>query len=184
MPRRTLFFSNRPFTLALLFFTVLTTQQLSTLQFDFGYEYYPYFVAVGVLVFNLKVFFTAYYALLQEIESKSVFGLTVNLGFVAAQLWLLQTALQYLVSNYYPEDSFRILAILGGLFLAQTAVNNREALRGVVVFTAVYYAGVYLGMRNFGIASDSTLGLQTLTLLVPLLEITQLLKILNTAQEK
>ena len=174
------FLSNRSFTLALLFFTVLTTQQLSTLQFDFGYEYYPYFIAVGVLIFNLKVFFSTYYSLLRQLQINSVFGLLTNLGLVAAQLWLLQTSLQYLVTSYYPEDSFRALAISGGLFLVQAAVNDSKKIRTMVVITALYYGGVYLAMRNFGIASNSTLGLQSLSFLVPLLELGQLFKLLTS----
>lgn len=176
--------SNRPLTLSLLFFTVLTTQQISQLTFDFGYEYYPYFIAVGVVIFSIKVFFTAYYALSHELETGSVGGLVSNLGFVVAQLWLLQTCLQYLVTSYYPEGSFRVLMILGILFVLQMAVNGYEELRGVVVITALYYTAVYIGMRQIGLASTSTLGLQALSIVVPGLELYQLGKLLATPQQR
>lgn len=176
--------SNRPLTLSLLFFTVLTTQQISQLTFDFGYEYYPYFIAVGVLVFSIKVFFTAYYALSRELESKNVAGLVSNLGFVVAQLWLLQTCLQYLVTSYYPEGSFRVLMILGILFVAQMAVNGYEELRGVVILSALYYTGVYVAMYQSGLANDSTLGLQLLSVVVPFLELYQLAKLLGVGQAR
>ena len=176
--------SNRPLTLSLLFFTVLTTQQISQLTFDFGYEYYPYFIAVGVLIFSIKVFFTAYYALARELESKNIAGLVSNLGFVVAQLWLLQTCLQYLVTSYYPENSFRVLMILGILFVAQMAVNGYEELRGLVILTALYYTGVYIAMYQSGLASDSTLGLQLLSVVVPVLELYQLTKLLGVGQRQ
>ena len=175
---------NRPLTLSLLFFTVLTTQQISQLTFDFGYEYYPYFIAVSVVIFSIKVFFTAYYALSHELETNNVSGLVSNLAFVVAQLWLLQTCLQYLVTSYYPEGSFRVLMILGILFVVQMAVNGYEELRGVIVVTALYYLAVYVGMYQFGLASNSTLGLQALSIVVPGLELYQLAKLLGVGQNR
>ncbi len=178
--------SNRSLTLALLFYTVLSTYQVSQLVFKNGYEYYPYFLAVGALIFSIKVFFAAYYALVKEIESKNTIGLIFNLGFVISQLWLMQTGLGYLRESFYPQETFQTILIASIIFFLQVAANGFMSVRRSNFISIIYYAGIFALLFFNGFAQagiENLLTFQTISILFPVLELWQLTKLIFNMQE-
>lgn len=178
--------SNRSLTLALLFYTVLSTYQVSQLTFKNGYEYYPYFIAVGALIFSIKVFFAAYYALIKEIESKNTLGLIFNLGFVISQLWLLQTSLAYLRESFYPQDTFQAIAITSVIFMLQVAANDFVSARKSGFVSMIYYIVIFilLYFNSFSqLGLETLLIFQTISLAFPILELWQLVRLIFSMKE-
>jgi hypothetical protein len=168
--------NDKPLILSLLFFTILSTQRVSELSFQAAFEIHPYFLAIAVVIFGIKLFFSSFSGFSKDVIEKNTVGLLFNLGFVVAQIWLIQTGVQYMVEVDTPIETFKLLAIASGLFVMQLYLNGFKLERKTAIFTTIYYAAIYGVLINMGEYSyvPTAQVLQFICIVPPLLELWQL----------